>query len=111
MKFPTPEDPARAPVWENYVVAQAAQAALGRIPRGTLAFGVRQEGADVFVHFQLKSVNARALEDMDDIVSELEALVGDAVRVARTYEVRPERSVSPHDGIRWIYLKRRRLWP
>lgn len=106
MKYPTPQDPGHAPIWENYVVAQAAQAALGRIPRSTLAFGVRQDGTDITLHFQLKSVSAQDLEDLDDIVWELESLVGQEVRVSREYEVLDVRSIIRRDGIRWIYLSR-----
>jgi hypothetical protein len=40
VQFPSPEDPERAPVWENYVVAQAAQAALRLIPAYAHAIGV-----------------------------------------------------------------------
>lgn len=44
VSLPTPEDPGRSPVWENYVVAQATQASLGLLPRSALAVGVSVAG-------------------------------------------------------------------
>ncbi|MFC5290561.1 hypothetical protein ACFPM7_26200 [Actinokineospora guangxiensis] len=46
MTTPTPDDPAGAPVWENYIVAQLAQAALGAIPRNAPLLGVSADGYD-----------------------------------------------------------------
>lgn len=68
--------------------------------------GIRQDGTDITLHFQLKSVSAQDLEDLDDIVWELESLVGQEVRVSREYEVLDVRSIIRRDGIRWIYLSR-----
>ena len=108
MKFPTPEDSGSSPVWENYVVAQAVQATLGRAPRNAIAIGVRQEGVEVFLQFQLRSVSAQDIEDMDDIVFELELLLGPDVKVSHTHELRKGYKISPNDGFRWIYLRRMR---
>lgn len=51
-------------------------------------------------------MSAQDLEDLDDIVWELESLVGQEVRVSREYEVLDVRSIIRRDGIRWIYLSR-----
>ena len=108
MIFPSPEDMGRAPVWENYVVAQAAQASLGLIPRNALAVGsLRVSGADIELCFQLSGVSEDDEADMDDIVGELELLVGDEVRVSRRWDVKDERDISPHDGVCWFFLARR----
>lgn len=106
MSLPTPEDPGRSPVWENYVVAQAVQASLGQIPAHALAVGVAVAGSRVRLRFQLSEATEDDMADMDDIVSELEALVGNDVHVDRIHEVRPEREISPSDGVRWIFLAR-----
>ncbi len=106
MSLPTPEDLGRAPAWENYIVAQAVQASLGLIPEHTLALGVEVAGADVRLRFQLTEAAEEDVADGDDIVSELEALVGPAVHVERVYEVRDERAVTPSNGTRWIFLAR-----
>ncbi|WP_157181454.1 hypothetical protein [Actinopolymorpha alba] len=107
MSLPTPEDPRRAPVWENYIVAQAVQASLGLIPQHALAVGVEVAGKDVRLRFQLSEVTEDDVTDMDDIVSELEALVGSDVHVEQTHEVRDERAISPSKGgVRWIFLAR-----
>jgi hypothetical protein len=55
LKLPTPDDPAEAPVWDNYVLAQVVQASLGLIPRTALAFGVAMQGADVRLVFSVRS--------------------------------------------------------
>ena len=106
--FPSPEDPGRAPIWDNYVVAQAAQAALGLIPSSTLALGVEIDGYDVCLHFQLSQLDDQGIVDMRDIGEELEILLGDAAKVTTAYEVRDERSLSPSDGVRWFFAARDR---
>ena len=106
MRLPTPGDPAGSPVWENYIVAQAVQATLGQIPVHALAVGVQVADSQVRCVFQLSEVNADDRADMDDVVSELGALVGDYVSVQLTSEVVVERSISPSDGVRWIFLAR-----
>ena len=106
MIFPSPEDPGRAPVWENYVIAQAVQASLGLIPRHALAMGVEVHGREVRLHSQLSELAAGDAEDLADIVDELGHLLGDDVSVRATHELRDRRAISPHDGIQWIYLAR-----
>lgn len=106
MKLPTPEDPGRAPIWENYIVAQAVQASLGQIPEHALAVGVEVAGSRVRMCFQLSEATEGDQEDIDDIVSELEALVGSGVRIESVRQVVRERAISPAGGMRWIYLAR-----
>jgi hypothetical protein len=104
--MPTPDDPRGAPVWDNYVVAQVVQASLGLIPEHALAVGVEVTGNEVCLRFQLTQAEEEDLAYIDDIVSEFEALVGDEVLVDRSYEIRSERRISPHDGICWVFLAR-----
>lgn len=106
MKLPTPHDPAQAPVWENYAVAQTVQASLGLVPDNTLAFGVAVEGPKLRLVFQLQRLDEQDQADMNEISDQLEALVGDEVTVEVTHEVRAVRAVDPDDGIRWVYLAR-----
>ena len=106
MSLPTPEDPGRAPVWENYVIAQTVAASRGQIPAHALAFGVEVVGPRLRLRFQLSEVTDEDEDDMSDIVSELEALVGDDVEVESSYEVRDQREISPTDGVCWIFLAR-----
>lgn len=106
MSLPTPEDPGRAPVWENYVIAQAVAASRGQIPEHALAFGVEVDGPRLRLRFQLSEVTEEDRADMDDIVSELEGLVGDDVEVESSYEVLEQRQISPTDGVCWIFLAR-----
>lgn len=106
MSFPSPENPANAPVWENYIVAQAVQASLGQLPEHSLAVGVVVEGTDVELRFQLTEVSEQDLDDMAEILDEFESLVGPGVSADVSREVRVQRSISPHDGVRWIFVKR-----
>ena len=106
MNYPSPQDPGRAPVWENYVVAQAVQASLGLIPEHALAVGVEVAERNVRLRFQLTEVAEQDATDMSDIVNELEALVGPDVHVEMAHEVQEKQAVSPHDGVRWIFLMR-----
>jgi hypothetical protein len=106
MRLPTPDEPVDAPVWENYVVAQTAQASLGIIPLHALAVGVTVSRSAVVLRFQLSVITPTDEEDMSDIASELQTLVGDHVRVDMVREVREERLISPNDGVRYIFLAR-----
>ncbi len=104
--LPTPNDSASAPVWENYIVSQVAQASLGQIPVHALAMGVQVNGPQVWLRFQLSECSDLDVVDMDDILSELAALVGDRVQVELHSEVLTQRAVNPSDGVRWIFLAR-----
>lgn len=106
MMLPTPEDMARAPVWENYVTAQVVQASLGQIPANALAVGVRVDGRQAELVFYLSNMTGGDAEDMESLTSEFEALVGEQIRVTRCVEIRSGLLVDPRDGIRWVYLAR-----
>lgn len=106
MSLPTPSDLGNAPAWDNYVVAQAVQASLGLIPEHAIAVGVEVDGSDVVLRFQLTAITEEDSQDVDDIVSDLEALVGPDVRVGKKLDVREERAISPHENVRWIFLAR-----
>jgi hypothetical protein len=106
MSLPTPDDLGRAPAWENYVVAQTVQASRGQIPLHALAFGVEISGRRLHLHFQFSKVTPDDEDDMNDIVSELEALVGGEIEVAYSYETLETRQISKHNGVSWIFLAR-----
>lgn len=107
MTLPTPDDLGRAPAWQNYIIAQVVQASLGSIPEHTLAMSVEINGNDVRLHFQLTEASDGDIDDIEDIVSEMEALVGSAVRVESAYEIREERLVTPSSNqLQWIFLAR-----
>jgi hypothetical protein len=106
MTLPTPEDPANAAVWENYVISQVTQASLGIIPRNAMALGVEVRGYAVTLRCQLRVIGDEDEADLDDIVSDLEALVGDKIHVSRSYEICSEPKISPHDGVCWTYVVR-----
>ena len=106
MILPSPDDPAEAPIWDNYIVAQAVQASLGLIPQHALAVGVQVDGVNVMLRFQLTELTESDQEAMNDIVDEFEMLVGDQVHVSARPELHAERNISPFDGIQWIFLAR-----
>ena len=105
-RLPTPNDPGAALVWENYVVAQAVQASLGLVPQHALAVGVEVEGTTVRLRFQLSELTHEDKLDIEDIVSELEALVGNDAQVTTAHEITADRHISPSDGVRWMFLAR-----
>lgn len=106
MSLPTPDNPGRAPIWENYVIAQTVVASRGQIPEHALALGVEVHGSRLRLRYQLSDLNEEDELDMSAIVSELEALVGDQVEIESAYEVRDERQISPTDGVSWVFLAR-----
>ncbi|WP_157731665.1 hypothetical protein [Arthrobacter sp. YN] len=108
MSMPSPENLQRAPQWETYIVTQTVRATLGLIPEHALAVGVEIRGAKIKLLFQLTEVSAEDETDMDDILSELEANVGQNVEVECAYEIRQQRKVLPgaRGGIWWVYLAR-----
>jgi hypothetical protein len=105
MRFPRPDDLAEAPLWENYVVAQAASAALRLIPRYAYAVGVRVRGVDVCLVVQAPANAPERDEDIDGIVSNLQTLLGDAIGVTS----RTDRADGPRlglsDGVRWFFAQ------
>lgn len=106
MKLPSPSDPAGVPFWRNYVVAQCVQASLGELPRHIVAFGVLIDDVDINLQFQLSEILDDDLESIDEIVDELETLVGPDVRVAVTRRRADRPIVSPFDQIAWIFIAR-----
>jgi hypothetical protein len=106
MEFPTPDDPKRAPVWENYVVSQASAAALGLIPSYAHAVGVEVDRNSVTLVVQSPPGAADGDEDISDIVDELEILLGEAVEVTARVDERDSCKLSPHDGVRWFFASR-----
>ncbi len=105
-RYPTPDDPADAPVWENYVIAQASQAALRRLPARTLAAGVRIDRDRVELVFQLEGAAEADREDMADIADGLGSLLGDVAEVRVAEELRERCLLSPHDGVWWFFAVR-----
>lgn len=106
MTLPSPDDPARAPVWDNYVVSQAVQASLRLIPRSALAVGIEVDRYEVRLHFQLAKLSSQDAADMGDIADELAALLGDEVHLSSVHTVQEEPEISPHDHVRWIFTAR-----
>ena len=103
MDFPSPDDPALAPVWENYVTAQGAQAALRKIPDYVYALGVQVDGNDVRLVVQQGPDAPSADERIDDTLDTLSDLLGPRVTVALRVDVRPRVALSPFDGVRWFF--------
>ncbi len=106
MRLPAPDDMGDAPVWENYVIAQAAHASLSLIPPNALALGVEVHGLDVTLRCQLRVLSQQDEADLDDIVGELEVLLGSQANVTRSQEIRDVPQVTPTDGIGWIFIAR-----
>jgi hypothetical protein len=104
--FPTPDNPGRAPVWENYVVAQAAHAALRLIPPYVYAMGVEVEGTSITLVVQVPPTAPTTDQDIDDIVGELEVLLGPEMNVAKRVDSRDVCQLRPDDGVRWFYATR-----
>lgn len=107
MSFPSPDNLQQAPVWENYLVAQTVQAALGQIPEHAVAVGIEAEGTRLSVRFLLTEHTSSDAQDVADIASELEGLVGNGVQVETTCGVVDERAVTPSGTpTRWVYVAR-----
>lgn len=106
MDFPTPQDAKNAPVWENYVIAQAAQASLRQVPADAHALGVEVKGSQVTLVVRVASWSEEAQEDVEDIVSELEGLLGQDVAVLSRVEVTSGPLLRPDDAIGWFFAAR-----
>lgn len=104
--LPTPDDLGRAPAWENYVIAQLTQAALGMIPRNAVALGVEVDRNNVTLRCQLRELTDQDVEDLTEIVDELVTLVGDKVRVRWLHEIRDEPLITPRDQTTWTFAAR-----
>ena len=106
MKFPTPDDPAASPVWENYVVAQAAQAPLRSIPPYAQAVGVEVHRHQVALVVQVPLGAATGDEDIDGIADALQDLLGPVPTVNTRVEPHPVCTLSPADGVRRFVASR-----
>jgi len=103
VEFPTPDDPAASPVWENYVVVQAAQAALRLVPPHAHAVGVEVDGNRVALVVQVPLGAPEGDGDIADIAGELQDLLGPAAFVHTRIDARPVCTLSPTDGVRWFF--------
>ncbi|WP_182112674.1 MULTISPECIES: hypothetical protein [unclassified Actinotalea] len=106
MTLPSPENPQNAPIWDNYVVAQVAQASLGAIPRHALAVGVEIAGKDVTLRFQLARETPDDDEDIEDIKDAFWVLVGNDVNIGVRTDVMSAPELEVRRGVRWIYRAR-----
>jgi hypothetical protein len=106
VQFPTPDDPRRAPIWDNYVVAQAAQAALRLIPPYVHAMGVEVQGRRIGLVVHAPPDAPRMDEDIDDIADQSRDLLGSGVDIYTRIDARPACHLRPGDGVRWFYAAR-----
>lgn len=91
-------------MWENYVIAQASAAAIGLIPSYAHALGVRVDGYGVSLVVQASDMNrAEVDEDVEDIRSDLETLLGPEANVTVEVAQTPSRRLRPDDGVAWFY--------
>ena len=101
--MPTPTDPAAAPVWENYIVAQAAQAALRLIPARADALGVAVKGYNITLVCELADETEQDRNDLTDVADSLTDFVGEPARVQVLFQSSP---ASPTNGVRWFWAAR-----
>ncbi|WP_409463235.1 hypothetical protein [Amycolatopsis sp. GA6-003] len=60
---------------ENVLVLQVVQAAIGLISAKMQAISVQMDDENVIVHFAVRQLTSEIQEDIDDIMSELDALL------------------------------------
>ena len=84
MMLPSPDNPQNAPVWENYIVAQAVQASLGLVPLHAVAIGVEVDDVRVWLRSQLAEVSEQDVVDLEDIRGNLQDLVANDVEGERS---------------------------
>jgi len=91
LKYPSPADPAFAPVWENYINAQAVQACLGRIPNNCRSVVLYIHDLSIALQFDMREVDDRDRQDMQAIRAELSQLLKDQrlVEVSEAFDTRP----------------------
>lgn len=106
MTLPTPDDLAEAPLWENYVVAQLTQAALGLVPVDALAIGAIVDGFDISLVCQVREETDDTVADLDEIAQELHFLVGERARISTSVAVHAHPTITPHDRTVWIFAAR-----
>ncbi|MCA0331380.1 MAG: hypothetical protein LCI03_15950 [Actinobacteria bacterium] len=71
-----------------------------------MAIGMRASGAQVELVFRAAIWTAQDQEDAEDIVSELEALLGPEVSVHQKIEAPVSARVLASPGLRWIFAAR-----
>lgn len=103
-RWPSLEDSAQAPVWENYVVAQAAQAALRLVPVNAAWLGVRVDAWRITLTGCIPDATPQDLDDLADIAEELSALLGQNARVATSLV--DELTLHPNTGVRYFFAAR-----
>lgn len=93
-------------MWENYVTAQGAQAALRLIPPYAHAVGVEVDGSRVVLVVQVPPEAPERDEGIDDIADALQDLLGPAATVSTRIDVRPVCDLSASDRVRWFFASR-----
>ncbi len=88
------------------MVAQASAAALRLVPQYAYAAGVQVQGVDVCLVIQAPVNAPERDDDVDDIVSELETLLGPDIRVTVRTDRVDAPGLSPYDGVRWFFAQR-----
>ncbi len=96
----------RVPVWENHVIAQTPATSRGQTAERALALGLQWLDPALQFRSQLSHATEGDESDMNDIVNEIQTLVGDHVEVMCSCEVGEPRQISPTDGVCWIFLAR-----
>lgn|GEM_PF-4244610 len=104
--LPTPQNLEGTPLWENYLVAQLTQAALGLVPGNALALGVEVDEFDIAVVCQVPQATAAVVDDVEEIAQELMFLLGERADVSTRVETRAVATMTPQDSTVWIYAAR-----
>lgn len=105
MRFPTPDDMALAPAWENYLIAQFVQASIGQLSPRFVLCGLEVDGVVVTLHFRTDSETVGMPSEVQEIADEFLDLTGGVVQVQT--KVRPWQA---HDAgtdrhILWTYQR------
>ena len=89
---------------ENFLVLQTLQASLGLISPEISGISIQLDGERIVLYFAVRHGAAELEEDVEDIIFELDALLGGKIPLeARVYEGRPN-SDWPGRQYRLIYL-------
>jgi hypothetical protein len=89
--------------WGNYVVAQAAQAALGLVDKRIKAVGCRVTEEAIELHFAVPAPSPSVDEDIDDICFELDVLLGGKYLIVPKLHVGTSRLDWSDSSLRGIY--------
>lgn len=74
-------------LWQNYIHAQVAQASLGLIGPELLVLAVKFDEGSVSLHIVVSNRSEEVIEDIDDIRSELDVLLGGHIEIASNVSV------------------------